>query len=79
MIVFKSLLLPALLVVVALGLSACASVQPLPQSAGRAAPFDVLGSIAHVTMLETVGLLTKEEKSGTGKRIAIHLQDCRLE
>jgi argininosuccinate lyase len=26
------------------------------------APFDVLGSIAHVTMLETVGLLTKEEK-----------------
>lgn len=26
------------------------------------APFDVLGSIAHVTMLGTVGLLTKEEK-----------------
>ncbi len=26
------------------------------------APFDILGSIAHVTMLETVGLLTKEEK-----------------
>jgi argininosuccinate lyase len=26
------------------------------------APFDVLGSIAHVIMLETVGLLTKEEK-----------------
>jgi argininosuccinate lyase len=26
------------------------------------APFDVLGSIAHVTMLETAGLLTKEEK-----------------
>jgi argininosuccinate lyase len=26
------------------------------------APFDVLGSIAHVVMLETVGLLTKEEK-----------------
>lgn len=26
------------------------------------APFDVLGSIAHATMLETVGLLTKEEK-----------------
>jgi argininosuccinate lyase len=26
------------------------------------APFDVLGSIAHVTMLESVGLLTKEEK-----------------
>ena len=26
------------------------------------APFDVLGSIAHVTMLETVGLLKKEEK-----------------
>jgi len=26
------------------------------------ASFDVLGSIAHVTMLETVGLLTKEEK-----------------
>ena len=26
------------------------------------APFDVLGSIAHVTMLETVGLLTKDEK-----------------
>ena len=26
------------------------------------APYDVLGSIAHATMLETVGLLTKEEK-----------------
>src|SRR4026209_1801747 len=26
------------------------------------APFDVLGSIAHVTMLETIGLLKKEEK-----------------
>jgi argininosuccinate lyase len=26
------------------------------------APFDVLGSLAHVTMLETVGLLTKSEK-----------------
>jgi argininosuccinate lyase len=26
------------------------------------APFDVLGSIAHVTMLESVGLLEKEEK-----------------
>ncbi|MES1217546.1 MAG: argininosuccinate lyase [Bacteroidota bacterium] len=26
------------------------------------APFDVLGSIAHVTMLETVGLLEREEK-----------------
>jgi argininosuccinate lyase len=27
------------------------------------APYDVLGSIAHVTMLETVGLLTKDEKN----------------
>lgn len=27
------------------------------------APFDVLGSIAHVTMLETVGLIKKEEKA----------------
>ena len=26
------------------------------------APFDVLGSIAHVIMLESVGLLTKSEK-----------------
>src|SRR5690606_33740515 len=26
------------------------------------APFDVLGSLAHVTMLETVGLLTSSEK-----------------
>ena len=26
------------------------------------APFDVLGSIAHVTMLATIGLLTNEEK-----------------
>src|SRR5687767_3640461 len=26
------------------------------------APFDVLGSIAHATMLETIGLLTKDEK-----------------
>jgi len=27
------------------------------------APFDILGSIAHVTMLETVGLLTPEDKN----------------
>lgn len=27
------------------------------------APFDVLGSIAHVTMLETVGLVSKDEKN----------------
>lgn len=27
------------------------------------APFDIIGSIAHVTMLETVGLLTPEEKN----------------
>ncbi len=27
------------------------------------APFDILGSIAHVTMLESVGLLTPEEKN----------------
>jgi argininosuccinate lyase len=27
------------------------------------APFDVLGSIAHVTMLQSVGLLTKDEKN----------------
>src|SRR6266853_3507193 len=26
------------------------------------APFDVLGSIAHATMLESVGLVTKDEK-----------------
>ena len=25
------------------------------------APFDVLGSLAHITMLESIGLLTKEE------------------
>ncbi|KXK25898.1 MAG: argininosuccinate lyase, partial [Bacteroidetes bacterium OLB12] len=25
------------------------------------APFDVLGSLAHITMLETIGLLTKPE------------------
>jgi argininosuccinate lyase len=25
------------------------------------APFDVLGSIAHITMLESIGLLTKDE------------------
>ena len=48
MIVLKSLFLPALLVAVtysALGLSGCASVQPLPQNAGRVAPFDVLGRV----------------------------------
>jgi len=33
------------------------------------APFDVLGSIAHVTMLETVGLLTKEEKAALVKEL----------
>src|SRR5436190_3728167 len=35
----------------------------------RLAPFDVLGSIAHVTMLETVGLLTKEEKQQLVKEL----------
>ena len=33
------------------------------------APFDVLGSIAHVTMLETVGLLEKEEKDKLVKEL----------
>lgn len=33
------------------------------------APFDVLGSIAHVTMLETVGLLTKEQKDALVKEL----------
>ena len=33
------------------------------------APFDVLGSLAHVTMLETVGLLTKEEKNALVKEL----------
>ncbi len=33
------------------------------------APFDILGSIAHVTMLETVGLLTKEEKDSLVKEL----------
>ena len=33
------------------------------------APFDVLGSIAHITMLETVGLLTKEEKDSLEKEL----------
>jgi argininosuccinate lyase len=33
------------------------------------APFDVLGSIAHVTMLETVGLLSKEEKDQLVKEL----------
>ena len=35
----------------------------------RLAPFDVLGSIAHVIMLESVGLLTKEEKDGLVKEL----------
>lgn len=33
------------------------------------APFDVLGSIAHVTMLETVGLLKKDEKDSLVKEL----------
>jgi argininosuccinate lyase len=33
------------------------------------APFDVLGSIAHVMMLETVGLLTNEEKDALVKEL----------
>lgn len=33
------------------------------------APFDVLGSIAHVTMLESVGLLKKEEKESLLKEL----------
>lgn len=48
MSVFKSLYPAALLVVVTLvvlGLSGCASVQPLPQNAGRAANFDLLGRV----------------------------------
>jgi argininosuccinate lyase len=32
-----------------------------PQFDRLLAPFDVLGSIAHITMLETIGLLTKDE------------------
>ena len=39
------------------------------------APFDVLGSIAHVTMLETVGLLTKDEKQQLVKELqAIYIE-----
>ena len=33
------------------------------------APFDVLGSLAHVTMLESVGLLTKNEKEDLAKEL----------
>ena len=33
------------------------------------APFDVLGSIAHVKMLETVGLVNKEEKDQLVKEL----------
>src|SRR5690349_7835410 len=33
------------------------------------APFDILGSIAHVTMLETVGLVKKEEKNQLVKEL----------
>jgi argininosuccinate lyase len=33
------------------------------------APFDILGSIAHVTMLESVGLLQKEEKDKLVKEL----------
>lgn len=35
------------------------------------APFDVLGSIAHVTMLATVGLLTEDEKNNLVKELKI--------
>ncbi len=35
------------------------------------APFDVLGSLAHTTMLETIGLLTKEELSLLSKELKI--------
>ncbi len=48
MIVFKVFFMVFLRAAVtfgALGLSGCASVQPLPQNAGRAAPFDVLGRV----------------------------------
>jgi argininosuccinate lyase len=33
------------------------------------APFDVLGSLAHITMLESIGLLTKEELSLLSKEL----------
>jgi argininosuccinate lyase len=42
------------------------------------APFDVLGSMAHATMLETIGLLTKEEKDlllAELKTIHVSIQD----
>lgn len=39
------------------------------------APFDVLGSIAHVTMLETIGLVTTEEK----KKLVKELQNIYKE
>ena len=42
------------------------------------APFDVLGSIAHVTMLETVRLLTKEEKVALVKELQSIYKTVRL-
>jgi argininosuccinate lyase len=35
------------------------------------APFDVLGSLAHITMLETIGLLTKEELDVLSKELKL--------
>lgn len=37
----------------------------------RLAPFDVLGSLAHIIMLESIGLLTKEELSLLAKELKI--------
>ena len=37
------------------------------------AAFDVLGSLAHIQMLESVGLLTKEELSQLAERIKKYL------
>ena len=37
----------------------------------KLAPYDVLGSLAHITMLETIGLLTKEELVVLKKELVI--------
>ena len=43
------------------------------------AKYDVLGSMAHITMLESIGLLTKKELEVLLRELKAILQDCRRE
>lgn len=41
------------------------------------APFDILGSLAHISMLQSIGLLTAEELKQAHRRVTEHLSGYR--